>query len=82
MFEICIWQELLVINNRLENRKTVVEWDGMMMGPIADQGGLEQGGVNSGDFYKVFGKKQLQLAQDSGQGVQLARNLIILLKLI
>ena len=70
-------QELLLVNNRLKNRKTVVEWDGIMMGPIEDQGGLEQGGVNSGDFYKIFGKKQLQLAQDSGLGVQLARNINI-----
>ena len=70
-------EELLLINNRLENRKTVVEWDGTMMGPIHDQGGLEQGGVNSGDFYKIFGKNQLQLSQDSHLGVRLARNLVI-----
>ena len=47
------------------------------MGPISDQKGVEQGGVNSGDFYKIFGKSQLQLAQDSGLGVKLARNLVI-----
>ena len=27
-------------------RQLLVEWDGIVMGPIDDQGGLEQGGVN------------------------------------
>ena len=33
------------------------------MGPISDERGLEQGGVNSSDFYKIFGKEQLESAQ-------------------
>ena len=70
-------QELLLINHRLNERKTIVEWAGNLMGPIQDQLGLEQGGVNSGDFYKVFGKSQLQMAQDSCLGIPLAKNLII-----
>ena len=40
------------------------------MGPIKDERGLEQGGVNSSDFYKIFGKEQLTMAQDSGLGVR------------
>ena len=38
------------------------------MGPIADEQGVEQGGVNSTDFYKVFGKEQLTSAQASSIG--------------
>ena len=41
------------------------------MGPIRDERGLEQGGVNSSDFYKIFGKDQLVTAQQSGLGVGL-----------
>ena len=47
------------------------------MGPIADQKGLEQGWISSGDLYKIFGKEQLQLSQDSGLGVALAKDLVI-----
>ena len=39
------------------------------MGPIDDQCGVEQGGVNSSDFYKVYNNEQLQVAQDSELGV-------------
>ena len=62
---------LLYINNRLGNRKTFIDWDGQLMGPIHDENGLEQGGVNSSDFYKIFGKEQLTTAQDSELGVPL-----------
>ena len=41
------------------------------MGPIYDEQGLEQGGVNSSDFYKIFGSEQLGTAQASGLGVSL-----------
>jgi hypothetical protein len=70
-------KELLYINNRLENRKTFAEWDKKLMGPISDQVGVEQGGVNSGDFYKIYARSQLQMAQDSSLGVKLSRDLII-----
>ena len=46
------------------------------MGPIIDECGLEQGGVNSSDFYKIFGKEQLATAQLSELGVKIG-NLII-----
>ena len=45
------------------------------MGPIQDE--LELGGTNSSDFYKIFGKEQLELAQQSNLGVPLGENLII-----
>ena len=47
------------------------------MGPVLDEQGVEQGGVNSGDFYKIYGKSQLQMAQGSALGVELFRDLII-----
>jgi hypothetical protein len=47
------------------------------MGQISDQVGVEQGGVNSGDFYKIYARSQLQMAQDSSLGVKLSRDLII-----
>ena len=41
------------------------------MGPIIDEQGVEQGGVNSTDLYKIFGKEQLATAQESKLGVPL-----------
>ena len=41
------------------------------MGPLLDEQGLEQGGVQSSDFYKIFGKEQLVTAQESSLGVPL-----------
>ena len=64
-------QSLLYINNRLENRQTYVEWDGSLMGPINDECGLEQGGPSSSEFYKIFSRDQLAMAQESKLGVHL-----------
>ena len=41
------------------------------MGPICDNVGVEQGGINSGDFYKLYNNSQLEDAQKSGLGVQI-----------
>ena len=54
---------LLLIDNRLQSRNTFIEWDKQLMGPIKDQLGVEQGGANSGDYYKIFGKEQLETSQ-------------------
>ena len=62
---------LLYINNRLGHRRTFIDWDGNLMGAIEDECGVEQGGVNSSDFYKIFGKEQLTTAQESELGVRL-----------
>ena len=43
------------------------------MGPIFDELGLEQGGINSSDFYKIFGKEQLHLAQKSNLGIKIEK---------
>ena len=64
-------QSLIYIDRRLAGRETVVEWDGQLMGPIDDEQGLEQGGVSSSDFYKIFAQEQLLLAQNSKLGIKL-----------
>ena len=45
-------QGLLYIDFRLASRNTYPEWDRVLMGPIHDLLGLEQGGVNSDKLYK------------------------------
>ena len=64
-------QGLLLIDQRLKFRKTICEWDKQWMGPIKDNWGLEQGGKNSSEFYKVYNNEQLEVAQSSQLGVEL-----------
>ena len=64
-------ETLLYLNERLANRQTILDWDGHLMGPIIDEQGLEQGGVSSSDFYKIFSQEQLRSAQESGLGIPL-----------
>ena len=70
-------EDLLYINQRLEYRKTYAEWNRVMMGPISDQVGVEQGGVNSGDYYKIYARNQLMMAQKSCLGVRLSKDIVI-----
>ena len=67
---------LLLINNRLENRSTVYQWDGQMLGPAVDGTGFEQGGINSGDFYKLYNNEQLKSAQSSCLGVDIGSSVV------
>ena len=67
---------LTLINNRLENRSTVYEWDGQMLGPAKDDTGFEQGGINSGDFYKLYNNEQLKSVQASCLGVDIGSTTI------
>ena len=62
---------LLYFNNRLEHRKTFCEWDHRVLGPVLDQQGVEQGGVPSGDLYKIYNNEQFDTAQESGLGITL-----------
>ena len=68
---------ILYINNRLLNRITFCEWEQKLMGPIYDQHGLEQGGCNSSDLYKVYNNDLLKLLQRSEQGVEFGNGLTI-----
>ena len=65
------------INNRLLNRHTYLEWNKHIMGPIEDEFGLEQGGVNSGDYYKLYNNDLLSSTQLSEQGVKLGKTSVI-----
>ena len=62
---------LLYLDSRLGHRRTVVEWDKVLMGPIEDSLGVEQGGVNSDKIYKLCNNHQLSTAQMSSLGVDL-----------
>ena len=59
------------LNNRLNSRSTFIDWNGALLGPIKDVQGLEQGGVSSSDYYKIFASEQLETAQKSSLGVKL-----------
>ena len=62
---------LIYLNNRLKYRKTFLEWDHRILGPINDELGFEQGGVPSGDLYTIYNADQLTSAQEVGLGVRL-----------
>ena len=66
----------LLVNNRLESRSTVYQWDGEMLGPAKDVTGFEQGGINSGDFYKLYNNSQLNCAQSSALGVDIHSSVV------
>ena len=53
---------------RLSNRNTYCQWDNKLMGPIQDMLGLEQGGPNSSEHYKIYNNEQLDTAQFSELG--------------
>ena len=62
---------LTYLNHRFTNRKTFVEWDNTLMGPIPDEHGMEQGNKNSSDFYKLYNNDLLKVTQNSGLGIPL-----------
>ena len=62
-------QGLLYLADRLSNRRTFVEWDKCLMGPILDKLGVEQGGCLSDRLYKLANNEQLSTAQDSMLGI-------------
>ena len=66
-----------LINNRLKNRLTYIDWDKNIMGPIRDEHGVEQGGINSSDYYKIYSNENLTNAQKSLQGIHLGNSLVI-----
>ena len=65
------------VKNRLVNRKTYLDWDRNLMGPIKDELGLEQGGSNSSEYYKLYSNENLTSAQKSEQGIALGKSQII-----
>ena len=65
------------LKNRLANRVTFCAWNGNIMGPIVDEHGLEQGGLNSSDLYKVYNNELLEKVQKSKLGVPLSEDLVV-----
>ena len=62
---------LLYLDNRLKNRQTFIEWDKILMGPVKDKLGVEQGGCNSDRLYKLANNKELIVTQMSQLGLKL-----------
>ena len=65
-----------LVDNRLKSRCTVYHWDNEWIGPSRDITGFEQGGINSGDFYKLYNNEQLNRAQASSLGVDIGSAVI------
>ena len=65
-----------LIDKRLENRATIYEWNGTLLGPSTDTTGFEQGGINSSDFYKLYNNEQLATAQASTLGVDIGSTIV------
>ena len=64
-------QGLVYLDNRMKSRLTYIEWNKILMGPILDKLGAEQGGVNSDRIYKLANNKELQVTQQSNLGVMI-----------
>ena len=47
-----------------------------MLGPAQDITGFEQGGINSGDYYKLYNNTKLTAAQSSCLGVHIGSSTI------
>ena len=67
---------LIYIDSRLGSRKTFIEWEKVLMGPIEDTLGVEQGGVNSDKIYKLCNNFQLSTAQMSSLGVDMVSSVV------
>jgi hypothetical protein len=62
-------QSLVNLNNRLTSRLTFVEFYHILMGPIHDVIGVEQGGIGSSDMFQLASDKKLMLTNSSGLGL-------------
>ena len=69
-------QRIIYWDHRLTNRTTFCQWDDQLMGPIRDELGLEQGGPNSSDLYKIYNNEQLSSAQNSLLGTSVGNVLV------
>ena len=68
---------VLYMEKRLSNRITFCEFDKVVVGPVYDEQGLEQGGVPSSDCYKIYNNEMLETAQKSNLGVELGGSLVL-----
>ena len=70
-------QSIVLINHRLTNRLSFIDWNRTILGPIRDEQGLEQGGPNSSEYYKIYSNENLNTAQKSSQGIKLSKSQVI-----
>ena len=68
---------LVYINERLTHRRTYLDWDRTIMGPILDDHGLEQGGIYSSGLYKIYNNELFTTTHESALGIPLSNNLTI-----
>lgn len=54
----------------MKHRKTFLEWNRRVLGPIHDELRFEQGGVSSGELFVVYCNEHLDAALASGLGVE------------
>ena len=62
-------QHLLYVDNRLKHRKTFMEWDRIILGPIIDELDFEQGDISSGNLYTIYNSEQLTAAHEANLGI-------------
>ena len=62
---------LVYLDNRLRSRRTFIQWENELMGPICDTRGVEQGGCASDRVYRLVNNEQLETAQRSELGLDL-----------
>ena len=60
-----IWNYL---DQRHKNRITYIKWDQKLLGPIHDNRGGEQGGINVSDLYRTYNREQLTTSDMTGLG--------------
>ena len=64
-------QSLLYMANRLNTRRTFLQFSSTLMGPIHDKRGVEQGGVYSGDQFQLVNNKELVVTNTAGLGLNM-----------
>ena len=64
-------KSLLYLANRLASRRTFLQFSSTLMGPILDQRGVEQGGVNSGDEFQLVNNGELITTNSAGLGLNM-----------
>ena len=70
-------QSVMHMENRLANSITYCEYNKVLVGPIYDEQGLEQGGVSSSDCYKLYNNELLNISQQSCLGVDIGGQLVV-----
>ena len=64
-------QSLLYMANRLSTRRTFLQFSSTLMGPILDRRGVEQGGVNSGNQFRLVNNNELKVTNNAGLGLNM-----------